>query len=60
MIVAWEIRNTQVKNVPIANISITNLKRTRPGSNAGFLGERPVSNPLAAKEKVTLIVLFKY
>jgi len=43
MIVAWEIRITQVINVPIANISITNLKRTRPGSNAGFLGERQVT-----------------
>jgi hypothetical protein len=45
MIVAWEIRITEVKNVPIATMYITNLKRTRPGSNGDFLGERPVSNP---------------
>jgi hypothetical protein len=42
MIVVWEIRITQAKIVPIANKSITNLNRTRPGSNADFLGERQV------------------
>jgi len=44
MIVRWDSGSSERETCPITSLSITCLTWTKPGSDLGLHGERPVTN----------------